>query len=60
LLREERFFGAMGGMTRIHYTAISRYAADHGLPLYPFIKYVWAIDAEYVEWSAEQNKPQEE
>jgi hypothetical protein len=53
-LRDDRFYGAMGGMGRIYYTAMSRYAADHGLPIYPFITFVLAIDAEYVAWSSEK------
>lgn len=47
-LRDDRFYGAMGGMGRIYYRALSRYARDHGIPLYPFITFVWAIDDEYV------------
>jgi hypothetical protein len=54
LLRDDRFFGAMGGAGRIYYTALSRYAEDHGIPLYPFLHYMRAIDGEFVTWAAEQ------
>lgn len=54
-LSDDRFYGAMGGVGRIYYTALSRYAEDHNIPLYPFLIYVRAIDGEYVDWSAEQS-----
>jgi hypothetical protein len=47
-LRDERFYGAMGGMGRIYYTSLSQYARDHGIPLYPFATFVMAIDDEFV------------
>lgn len=54
LLRDDRFYGSMGGMGRIYYTALSQYAEDHGIPLYPFITYVRALDDVFIEWNAKE------
>lgn len=59
-LRDDRFYGSMGGAGRIYYTALSRYAEDHNMPLYPFMTFVRAIDGEFVEWVAEQDKKKTE
>jgi hypothetical protein len=53
-LRDERFFGSMGGMGRIYYTAISRYALDHGITDEHFVTFVYVIDDEFIAWSAEE------
>lgn len=55
-LRDDRFYGAMGGMGRIYYTAISRYAADHGIAIEPFYTFLDAMDSAYVTWAAEKAK----
>ena len=47
-LRDDRFYGAMGGMGRIYYTALSAYARDHNIPLHPFSTFVMAMDDEFV------------
>lgn len=60
-LREDRSHGAMGGCSGIYYTAISRYAADHGISgddLEVFLALVRAMDHEYLDWLASQ-KPEQ-
>lgn len=54
-LRDDRFYGSMGGIGSIYYTAISRYAEDHGIPLHPFATFISAMDDEYLVYFAEKN-----
>lgn len=57
VLRDDRFYGAMGGLGRIYYSSISRYAADHGIEgeaLHDFVLFLSAIDDEYVRFANEQ------
>jgi hypothetical protein len=56
-LREDRFYGSMGGVGRIYYTAISRYAEDNGIEIEPFNTFIQAIDGEYVVWAAKKAEP---
>jgi hypothetical protein len=56
-LRNDRHFGAMGGMGGIFYTALSRYAEDHGIAGDAFMTlhtFVTALDAEYLAFEAER------
>lgn len=46
----------MGGMGRIYYTALSRYAEDHNIELYPFVTFMQALDEVYVQSAAEKAK----
>jgi hypothetical protein len=55
-LVSDRFYGAMGGMSSIFYTAISRYADDHGIRLEPFATFIRAMDGVYIEVSMEKQK----
>jgi hypothetical protein len=48
----------MGGMGRIYYSSISRYARDHNIPLYPFVKYLYALDEVWMEVQAEKIQQQ--
>lgn len=59
LLRDDRFYGAMGGLGRIYYSAISAYAADHhicGSDLHDFVTFLAAMDDEYVAIMTEKQK----
>jgi hypothetical protein len=47
-LRDDRFYGSMGGLGRIYYASLSQYARDHGIPLHPFAEFVMAMDDEFV------------
>lgn len=50
-LRDDRFYGSMGGLGRIYFTAIERYAQRFGIEgsaFDDFVTYVRAIDDEYV------------
>jgi hypothetical protein len=56
-LTDDRFFGAMGGIGRIYYTAIDCYAVRLGLSDYEFDRFrvlVRALDDEYVAWVREK------
>ncbi|WP_139108371.1 MULTISPECIES: hypothetical protein [unclassified Ensifer] len=58
-LRFDRFYGAFGGEGPISYTAISRYAADHGIGgdhFGDFLTFLQAIDAEWLDWRSEKEK----
>lgn len=63
ILRDDRHFGAMGGCSTIFYSAISRYAEDHGIDgteFDIFLTLLRAMDAEYLLWMSEQKpKPNE-
>lgn len=62
-LRDDRFYGAMGGLGRIYYTAISAYAADHGIAgsgFHDFVTFITAMDDEYVAYSNELAKAESE
>lgn len=53
----------MGGLTGIHYAAISRYARDHGIAgeaFATFHAFVTALDDEYVAFEAERAKAEAE
>jgi hypothetical protein len=56
VLHDDRFYGAMGGMGRIFYTALSQYARDNGIQLEPFVTFMQAMDAVYLEYMAEKAK----
>jgi len=50
-LRDDRHYGAMGGLGRIYYSAIDRYAERHGIAgsaFDDFLTLVHAMDEEYV------------
>lgn len=58
-LRYDRHYGAMGGEGPIYYTALSRYARDHGIDgddLKLFLVFMNAIDAEHLAMAAEDDK----
>ena len=58
-LKDDRFRGAMGGMAGIYYTAISAYAHDHGIvgdSFRLFVRFVTALDAEYVAFEHDRLK----
>jgi hypothetical protein len=55
-LKDDRFYGSMGGMSRIYYTAISRYAEDHGIELQPFFTFITAMDDVYLAYAFEKAK----
>lgn len=55
-LRDDRFYGAMGGMGRIYYTAVSRYARDNGIDLEPFVTFIYAMDDVFLKVAAEKEK----
>lgn len=46
----------MGGLSRIYYSSISRYAADNDIPLEPFYTFLDAMDSVYVDWANEKAK----
>lgn len=48
VLSSDRHYGAMGGMARIYYSSISRYARDNSMQLEPFTTFIQAMDDEYV------------
>lgn len=56
VLHDDRFFGAMGGMGRIYYTAISQYARDHNIELEPFVTFIHAMDDVYIAYASEKQK----
>lgn len=63
MLRDDRHYGSMGGMGRIYYTALSRYAADHGIQgegFGTFVTLVSAMDEEYLAVSGERAKEEAE
>lgn len=58
-LRDDRHFGAMGGMGRIHFTAIDRYAERFGIAGEAFddlLLFIRAIDDEYLLIASEKQK----
>lgn len=63
-LRDDRHYGSMGGLGRIYFTAIERYAERHeidGSAFDDFLLFVRVIDDEYVavvneKMKSEQNK----
>lgn len=55
-LKDDRFYGAMGGMSRIYYTAVSRYAEDNGIELEPFLTFINAMDEVYMAYAFEKAK----
>jgi hypothetical protein len=55
-LKDDRFYGAMGGLGGIYYTARSQYASDNGIALQPFLTFLGAMDEEYMIWDAERTK----
>lgn len=59
VLRNDRHVGAMGGVGPIFYTAMSTYAADHGIRGASFEALrivVRAMDDVYLAWAAEEAK----
>lgn len=62
VLRDDRSFGAMGGMGGIYYESLSRYAHDNAIPLEPFVTFMQAMDSVYMKYAAEQasKKPNEQ
>jgi hypothetical protein len=62
-LRDDRWRGAMGGLTGIYYAAISRYARNHGISGDDFARFhtfVTALDAEYLAFENERAKAEAE
>lgn len=59
-LRDDRHYGSMGGMGRIYYSSISKYADDNGIKLYPFLAYIQALDDVWIKWNAEKPKQEEQ
>lgn len=62
VLRDDRFYGAMGGAARIYYAALDRYAARHRIEGQAFDEFqtlIFAMDAEYLDHLAEQAKQTE-
>jgi hypothetical protein len=62
-LRDDRFYGAMGGLSRIYYQAKSRYAADHaivGSAFGDFLIYLGAVDDEFVAITTERQKAEQD
>lgn len=60
-LRDDRFRGAMGGIGRIYFTAIDRYAARFGIAGEDFDFFHWAfrvLDDEYVRHIQELEEEQ--
>lgn len=58
-LQYDRFYGSHGGQTAIYYTALSRYARDHGIEgddFRDFLTFMNAIDAEHLALAAEELK----
>lgn len=58
-LRNDRHFGDLGGCGGIFYTAMSAYAADHGIVgehFGEFLTFLRVMDDEYVAFSVEQAK----
>lgn len=55
-LRDDRFYGSMGGMGTIYYTAIRTYAEDHNIPMYPFLTFIRAMDETFMAVCAEKQK----
>lgn len=58
-LRNDRNWGDLGGCSGIYYSAISAYAADHGIEgefFGEFLIFLRVMDDEYVAFSAEQAK----
>lgn len=58
-LRDDRHYGSMGGMGRIYFTAIDRYAdrfAIVGDAFDAFLTYLRALDDEYLRHMAEKQK----
>lgn len=59
ILRDDRFYGAMGGMGRIYYAALATYAKKNdidGDEFELFIQLVWAMDEEYILICDEKSK----
>jgi hypothetical protein len=54
MLRDDRFYGAMGGLSGIYYSSLSRYAHDNDIPIQPFALFVMAMDSEFVAISNEK------
>lgn len=55
VLRDDRSFGAMGGMGGIYYESLSRYANDNEIPLEPFVTFMQAMDSVYMKYVAAQS-----
>ena len=58
-LRDDRHYGAMGGLGSIYYSAKSRYAQDHGIAgsaFEDFLKFIGAMDEEYIAIECEKQK----
>jgi hypothetical protein len=62
-LRGDRFFGAMGGVGRIYFTAIAAYADAVKLPpdeLESFTRLIFDMDDVYVEFVTKKQKEETE
>lgn len=62
-LRNDRWRGAMGGISGIHYTAVSRYAQDHGITGDAFAAFhvlLTALDDEYQAFEAERQQAEQD
>jgi hypothetical protein len=58
-LRDDRHYGAMGGLGRIYFTAIERYAARYGIAGSDFddlLLFLHALDDEYIACMNEKTK----
>jgi hypothetical protein len=62
-LRDDRHFGSMGGMGRIYWTAIDRYALRYkiaGEAFESFLLFLRAIDDEYMQHIFEKQKEEQD
>lgn len=62
-LRDDRHYGAMGGLGRIYFTAKDRYAERYGIEgdeFDDFLMFIDAMDEEYVAVSNEKQKAESE
>ena len=58
-LRDDRFYGSMGGMGKIYYTAASLYAAKRNIPEEPFLTFLYAMDETFMAVCEEKAKEKE-
>lgn len=59
-LRDDRFYGAMGGMGRIYYEAATLYAEKRSIPEEPFLTFLYAMDEVFMSVCAEKEKERQE
>lgn len=61
-LRDDRFYGAMGGMGRIYFAAIDIYAARYnidGSAFDDFVTFIRALDDEYIAHETKKQKAEQ-